>query len=292
MDRDFNRTNRNLKGWVMKNILRLTELNRQDIYTIFKIADDIQAGRYSNMLKGKTVVMFFSNNSIRTRVSFEKGINILGGQVILFPTDTLDKKEDIRDVCGYLNNWADVIIARHKDIKILDKMASYSTIPVINAMTDINHPCEILSDLYALSKIRKDFEKDKYLFCGAKGNIGLAWKEASDVLHFELTQCCKKGEEIAGLQTFHNIKEAILEKDIVCTDSIPNDWLAEVTNYQITKDVMQLANKGAILNPCPPFYRGKEVSEDVIESDYFVGYTFKRNLLYIQQAIILFLLLE
>ncbi len=276
----------------MKNLLRITELSRQDIYKIFKIADDIQTGKYVDILKGKTVVMFFPNNSIRTRVSFEKGISLLGGQVVLFPTETLDKKEDIRDVCGYLNNWADVIVARHKDIKLLDKIATYATVPVVNAMTDINHPCEILSDLYALSKIRENFENDKFLFCGTKGNIGLAWKEASDVLNFELTQCCKEGEEIAGLQAFHHIKEAILGKDIVCTDSIPSDWLAEISDYQITKEVMQLANKGAILNPCPPFYRGEEVSEDVMESDYFVGYTFKKHLLSVQQAIMIYLLSE
>lgn len=94
----------------MKNFLRLTDYTENDVYDIFKLADEIQQGKYADILKGKSVVLFFPDSSIRTRVSFEKGIYLLGGQAILFPTETLDKKEDLRDVCGYLNNWADMVI--------------------------------------------------------------------------------------------------------------------------------------------------------------------------------------
>lgn len=148
-------------------------------------------------------------------------------------------------------------------------IAEYAKVPVVNAMTDINHPCEILSDLYALSKLRPDFRKDSFLFCGQDGNIGRAWKEAADVFGFKLEQCCGKGYEIEGLKTYENIDDAIVGKDIVCTDSLPDK-----------------ANKGALLNPCPPFYRGEEVSEDAIDSEYFVGHEFKKALLVVQQAII------
>ena len=79
------------------------------------------------------------------------------GQPVLFPSDALDKKEDLKDVCGYLNNWADIIIIRHKNIQLIEEFAKYSEVPVINAMSDINHPCEILSDMYSLSKIRELF---------------------------------------------------------------------------------------------------------------------------------------
>lgn len=274
----------------MKNMIRLTDYKASDIYDIFRIADEVQQGEYQDILKGKTVVMFFPNSSIRTRVTFEKGIHLLGGQVILFPTETLDKKEDLRDVCGYLNNWADLVIARHKDIGLLEKLAKYSTVPVINAMTDVNHPCEMLADMYALSKIRKDFVKDKFLFCGKCGNIGLAWKEAAQVMGFELEQCCGEGYEIEGLVAHHNIREAIVGKDIVCTDSLPSSALADFRDCQVTKAVMQMANQGAVLNPCPPFYRGEEVSEDVIDSKYFVGYEFKKYLLEVQQAVMIWCL--
>ena len=272
----------------MKNLLRLTDFTSKFVYEIFQIADKVKQGEYTDILKGKTVVMFFPSNSIRTRVSFEKGIYLLGGQTILFPNEALDKKEDLKDVCGYLNNWADVVIARHKDIKVLEKIAAHSLVPVINAMTDINHPCEILADMYALSKIRNNFVADKYLFCGKKGNIGLAWKEASDVMSFELTQCCGSGYEMEGILSFNNIHDAIIGKDIVCTDSLPANILEDFANCQVTKSIMEMANEGAILNPCPPFYRGEEVADDVIESDFFVGYEFKRCLLEVQQAVIIY----
>lgn len=273
-------------------MIRLADFCRDDIYKIFKITDEIINGEYNSILKGKSVVMFFPYSSIRTRLAFEKGIYLLGGQPVLFPSEALDKKEDLKDVCGYLDNWADIIIARHKDINIIEKLARYSNVPVINAMTDINHPCEILSDLYSLSRIRNDFLHDKYLFCGPKGNIGLSWKEASGIMGFSLSQCCADGYEMENVKVYYNIEEAIKGKDIICTDSLPTAVLKDFKGYQVTIKIMEKANKGAILNPCPPFYRGEEVSNDVIESEYFTGYNFKRNLLFVQQAIMVYCLLQ
>ncbi len=276
----------------MRNLIDLLNLRKEDIFEIFHIADEIQKGRFKNFLNGKSIVLFFPNTSLRTRVTFEKGIYLFGGQSILFPTETLDKKEKLEDVCGYLNNWADGIIVRHRNIDVVKELAQYSTIPVINAMTDWNHPCEIISDMYSLSKIRANFTKDKYLFCGESGNIALSWKEAASVLGFELSQCCPDGYEMEGVQVFRDIKEAVKGKDIICTDSLPVDMLGDFGHYQITKEIMDMANENAILNPCPPFYRGEEVSEDVIDSDYFVGYQFKRYLLEIQQAIVIYCLMD
>lgn len=272
----------------MKNLIRLTDYTAQEVKEIFRIADDIRAGKYGGYLKGKSVVMFFPGSSIRTRVSFEKGIYLLGGQSILFPPEALDKKEALEDVCGYLDNWADLVVVRHKRIETLEGLAAHSNVPVINAMTDINHPCEVLSDLYALSKIRADFTKDRFLFCGERGNIGLAWKEAADVMGFELSQCCAEGCEIDGLQVYRNSSEAVIGKDIICTDSVPAGELEAFQNCRVTKAVMDMANRNAVLNPCPPFYRGEEVSEDAIASGYFVGYEFKKHLLTVQQAIMIF----
>lgn len=273
----------------MKDLLRLTDLRPDEIYKIFHIADEISQGKYSGYLKGKSAVLFFPASSIRTRVTFEKGIYLLGGQPVLFPGETLGKSEDIKDVCGYLNNWADLVVVRHKDIHLMEKLAEYLNVPVINAMTDINHPCEILSDMYALSKIRKNFTKDRYLFRGKSGNIGLAWKEASEVMGFELSQCCGRGYEMDGINIYHNIKDAVKGKDIICTDSLPAEALDDFKDCQVTTEVMEMANAGAVLNPCPPFYRGQEVSDEVMESEYFVGYEFKKSLLEIQQAVMVYM---
>ena len=272
----------------MKSFIKLTDFKKSELFEIFKIADSIE--QYEGFLKGKTIVMFFPSSSIRTRVSFEKGIFLLGGQSILFDPATLDKKEDIRDVCGYLQNWADAVIVRYPDITMLDKMAEAMTIPVINALTDDNHPCEMMSDLCALSKVRADYLRDKYLFVGADGNIGRAWKEASEAFGFSLTQSSPAKYQIAGVTCNDNLKNALEGKDVICTDSIPSNMIGEFKDYQISKDLMGVANKGAILNPCPPFYRGEEVTEDVIDSDYFVGYEFKQSLLKMQQAILIYCL--
>lgn len=272
----------------MKDLIRLNQVTQTDVDNIFEIADNIT--NYQGVLKGKTVILFFPSSSIRTRVTFEKGVHQLGAQVILFPSETLDKKEDIRDVMGYLDNWADCVIVRHKAIHLIEKMALYSKLPVINAMTNVNHPCEVLSDLYALSKLREDYLKAKYLFVGATGNIGLAWKEASQSLDLNLKQSCPKGFEIDGFDIIENLDDAIIGQDIILTDPLSSDIKAEFAKHRVTLKRMKKANEKALLNPCPPFARGEEVSSDVIDSDYFVGYGFKKHLLNIQQAIILYCL--
>lgn len=107
---------------------------------------------------------------------------------------------------------------------------------------------------------------------------------------FSLEQSCPEGYQIEGLRYFTDSREAAHGKDIICTDSLPSAAKEVFENCRVTMEVMKLANEGAILNPGPPFYRGEEVSEDVIESEYFVGYAFKKYLLQVQQAIILFCL--
>jgi ornithine carbamoyltransferase len=276
----------------MRNLIHLNDFNKSDLFEIFDLADKIKQGEYQNFLSGKTVLLFFPQSSIRTRVTYEKGIHLLGGQSILFESSVLDKKEKIEDVVGYLNNWVDAIIVRHTDIELMKEMTKYSKVPVINAMTAVNHPCEIISDLYTLSKIRKDYLSVEYLFVGASGNIGLAWKEASDLLGFSFTQCCPIGYEMKGVNSEYNIFSAVKNKDIVLADSLGNEQLQDFKDYQITCELMDMANENAILNPCPPFYRGEEVTTDVINSKYFVGYEFKKSLLEAQQAIIIYTMIN
>jgi len=274
----------------MKDILSLKQFTAEDIAEIFAIADEIPSGKYNSLMKGRTAVLFFPESSIRTRITFEKGVALLSGQSILFPPETLDKKEELRDVCGYLDNWADIVIVRHSSHAKIDTLAECLEAPVINAMTKTDHPCEMLTDMYALSKIREDFTKDKFLFVGKDGNIGRTWKEASEIMGFSLEQCCAPGCEVDGLVTYNDIESAIVGKDIVCTDALSEDVLEGFRKCQVTKKAMDMANPGAVLNPCPPFFRGEEVSADVIDSEYFVGYDFKKYLLEVQQALIVYCL--
>ena len=152
----------------MKHFLHLNDFSKQEIIHIFELADYLKANNEEfDRLKRKTIVLFFPESSIRTRVSFEKGIKMLSGDIILFPPEALDKKEDIKDVIGYLENWADMLIVRHKDLSLIEYMAEHSHIPIINAMTAVNHPCEILTDLYSLSKKYVDYSEKECLFMGS-----------------------------------------------------------------------------------------------------------------------------
>lgn len=181
----------------MRHFIHLNDFSKHEIEKVFELANRIKSNKeIIKSLKGKTIVLFFPEESIRTRVSFEKGIRMLGGHTILFPPKALDKKEDIKDVIGYLQNWADMVIVRHSDLLLIEYMAEHSCIPIINAMTSVNHPCEILTDLYSLSKKYVDYCEKNYLFMGARGNIGNTWKEASVLMGFKFLQCCPKGYEI------------------------------------------------------------------------------------------------
>ena len=272
----------------MKHLIRLTDYSVQDMNNIFILADEVKSGKHKKDLSGKTIVLFFPASSIRTRVTFEKGICLLGGQPILIPSDSLDKKEKIEDVAGYLNNWADCVVIRHSNIDLIEQFSSYSIMPTINAMTKTNHPCEVLSDLYAISKQRNGYLNLAYTFVGVNANIGRAWAEAAKAFGIPFTHCCPKGYEIEHVNVEHDIEKAIKQSDIVLTDSIAKEALKDFEPYQITMDLMCSAKPNAMLNPCPPFTRGEEVSADIINSEFFVGYRFKESLLYIQQAVILY----
>ena len=276
----------------MRKLIELKDLTREEILQVFELADKIRQGEYSHFLSGKTVVLFFPSSSIRTRVTYEKGINLLGGHTILIDSDTLEKKEKIEDVIRYLNNWADAIVVRHIDIELVREIAKYANVPVINAMTKVNHPCEIIADLYALSKIRKDYLDAEYLYVGPSGNSGRTWIEASNLLEFSITQCCPAGYEMGSTNISYDITDAIMDKDIVLTDSLSKEQLQDFEDFQITFELMEKANDNALLNPCPPFFRGEEVAEDVIGSKYFVGYDFKKSLLEVQQAILVFAMIN
>lgn len=269
----------------MKHLIRISDLTKEDIENIFSIADEME--EHSKFLAGKTVAIFMPAASIRTRISFEIGVRNLGGQVILLPSESIDTEEDMRDFMGYIANWADCAVVRHENPEMADYMAENSEIPIINAMSDDSHPCDVLSDLYSLSKDRVDYMSDSYLFVGPRGNVGYSYLEAADILGITFMQCCPKGFEIPGADVEYDLVHAVQNKDIILTDN--NFKVADAfVDYQITSDIMNMANDGAILNPCPPFVRGREVSDEVIESDYFVGYSFKKNLLRIQQAVILY----
>jgi len=180
------------------NFLDISELSYQQITDIYRTADGLSLKNDSSSLSGKTFILFFPETSLRTRITFEKGIKELGGQCILLPPETLDKREQLNDVIHYLENWADGVIVRHSDFSKIQELSAQSSIPIINAMTSVNHPCEILSDLYSISRQRENFEELVYTFVGPVGNICKSWADVATVMNLNFNHVCKEGHELGG----------------------------------------------------------------------------------------------
>ncbi len=280
------------------NLINFSDLAQKDVNRIFTIADDLieNQEKYSKSLDGKHFVLFFPESSIRTRLTFEKGILTLGGTCSLFPPTALDKKEKTEDTVKYMTNWVDAIIVRHSNHEMVKEIAKHSSVPVINGMTSACHPCEILTDLYSLNKLYGNYKDLTYTFVGEDANISKTWVEAAETLDFKLNHVFFETDRIKldnkNYSFFTDLDKVIKRTNVILTDPAPSEkkTTAYYENYQITMDVMKKAPSNAVVNPCPPFYRNEEIQSEIITSDYFVGYDFKKNLLYVQQAVILYCL--
>lgn len=278
------------------HVHQIQDLTRSQILDIFQLADQLRAdpGRYSRALAGKTFLLFFPEGSLRTRLTFEKGIRQLGGECLLFAPAVLDKKERLEDVAGYMANWADGMIVRHSDDARVAELCEVSAIPVINAMTKRTHPCEILSDLYSIRERWPHFEQLVYTYVGCPGNIGRTWLEAARVLQLQFRHVgferWRLEEDGPHYRFCTELETALPGSHVVLTDSLPDGEASSEykQKYMITADRMRLCGEEALLNPCPPFFRGEEVSADAIASDFFAGCRFKSGLLPVQQAILLY----
>jgi ornithine carbamoyltransferase len=279
------------------NLLDICELTVNQMTSIFQLADQLRTSN-KQLLRGKTFILFFPESSIRTRITFEKGIKALGGECILFPPETLNKKEHLSDVIQYIENWADAVIVRHPDFSKIQALSRDSSIPIVNAMTSTNHPCEILSDLYSISKMRDNYKELVYTFVGPAGNICRSWMDIAKIMDLQFNHVCMSGHELCAnsrnYRYYTELEDILIESDVILTDSLPKELINKeyIDKYQITLERMKLTKERAILNPCPPFYRGEEICEDVLSSDYFVGYGFKQNLIHVEQAIILHCLMN
>ncbi len=279
------------------NLLSLVDLNRGQLESIFDLADELCERKQTDLLKDKLVVLMFPNSSVRTIVSFKRGVQLLGGDTISLTTDVLERREALVDLAGYLDNWVDMVIVRYGAFETVRELSTYAGFPVVNAMTAMNHPCEIIADLYSLRKLRRDYTDLKYVFVGPENNVCNSWINAARLLHLDLTQVCLPeykshliSDEDDSVKFATDLKESIAQADIILIDSLPDELRCKqyYDKYQITSELLATANENALLNPCPPFYRDEEISAELIDSRYFVGYEFKHNLLSVQQAIMAF----
>lgn len=266
----------------MDHLLRLDATwTRSRLQSLFTVAE-AYVERRGPSLEG-CAALFFTSTSVRTRLTFELGATRMGLAPVTFPPETLDKPEAPADVAAYLAQWADIVVVRHRDIGVLDALSVPDALPVVNAMTDVNHPCEVLSDLFTLARTADPFAL-RYLFVGADGNIARAWHEAALAFDLEFVQCCPEGLAAPGAPSTDDLFAAVRTADVILTDA-PGPHEEALRPFRITAEVLRHAPPGVRLAPCPPFVRGREVAADAIDHPAFVGHRFKAALLPVQQAV-------
>lgn len=288
----------------MNDLVSIRDLNKEYIYYLFDQSDMMKTrylkGEIYKPLEGKTIITSFPPTSIRTRVTFETGIYQLGGQPINLYMK-FDDAELIEDKIGHLNCWMDGLVMRHSSQELVQRIADLAEFPVINGMTKESHPCEILSDLHAIREIRPDLKSLKFVFVGEGANISNTWFEIAAKLDLNITQVCPRGYEInqelygyaksnskGMVQITHDLEEGLMQADIVLTDGWPPelDELKKFKPYQLTIEKLKKTNKGCLVNPCPPINRAHAVTDEVMNSEHFIGYEMKASLLHMQKTIL------
>jgi ornithine carbamoyltransferase len=292
----------------MPNFIDLKDLNKDQLIDLISLSLEWKNNNCVKFMKDKNVVLIFEKPSLRTRISFEVGINQLGGNSYLLNEKEmqLGERETVEDTARVLERYADMVIIRCFGHDQLIKYAKISDVPVINALTDFSHPCQVVADLITVKEKLKDIENKKITWFGDCNNVLQSWIEASGLLNFELNIACPEGitpnaktmswalERNNKIFITHNPQEAAEGANCIITDTwrsmgdkspFPED---QFIPFQVNKKIMELADKNAIFMHCLPAYRNKEVSSDVLEGSQSVVFDEAENRLHAQKAIMHF----
>jgi len=295
-----------------RDFLAIPDFTTDELYALFDLAERMRDGRYAKKpLKGKTLAMIFMKSSTRTRVSFEVGTYQLGGHALfLSPRDVqLGRGEPIADTARVLSRYVDGIMIRtfaHQDI---EELAKYADVPVINGLTDLLHPCQVLADLLT---VRAEFEKldtIKVAWIGDGNNMANSWINAAYRFGFDLDIACPEGYEPADhlleraqknakVRIVRNPSEAAEGAHVVTTDvwasmgqeNEQKERERAFKGFTVNKKLMSGADKKAIFLHCLPAHRGEEVSADVIDGPQSRVWDEAENRLHVQKAIMAALL--
>jgi len=292
-----------------RDFLAITDLTRDEILRLFDLASRMKAGTYRETpLAGKTLAMIFAKSSTRTRVSFEVGAYQLGGQALFLSSRDIQigRGEPIPDTARVLSRYVDGIMIRTFDHAEVEQLASHATVPVINGLTDLSHPCQVLADLFTVREGLGGWEGKRIAWIGDGNNMANSWIEAAQVLGFELRLACPEGYE-PNRRIFDRAKaagacvsitevpeEAIEGVQVVNTDvwaSMGQEEEAEARRnafrgYTVDRDLMQLADPKAIFLHCLPAHRGEEVATEVIEGPQSRVWDEAENRLHVQKALL------
>ncbi len=293
----------------MKHLLSLEKLPRADMDAILGSAAAIksQRGKQSHQpLAGQTWALIFTKSSTRTRVSFEVGIRELGGQVMfLNPNDIqLGRGEPIKDTARVLGRMIHGAVIRTYAQNDVEEFAAYAKIPTVNALTDDEHPCQVLTDIFTFQEKRGPIQGKVVTFIGDGAcNMPASWIFAAAKLGFELRIAAPKGYQPtpellkrAGgkIIVTDDLKSAAANADLLYTDV----WVSmgketesaqrinELTGYQINAALVKLAKPGALIMHCLPAYRGKEIDEETFEANAPTIFDQAENRLHVQKAIL------
>jgi len=291
-----------------RDFLTVTDLSRDDIARLFDLAGRMKARTYRETpLAGKTLAMIFAKSSTRTRVSFEVGTFQLGGHALFLSAKDIQigRGEPIPDTARVLSRYVDGIMIRTFDHKEVEELARCATIPVINGLTDLSHPCQVLADLFTVREALGSWEGKRIAWIGDGNNMANSWLEAAQVLGFELRLACPEGYEPdrskfedaarhARIVVTEVPEEAVEGAHVVNTDvwaSMGQEGEAEARRnafkgYTVDTDLMKLADPRAIFLHCLPAHRGEEVSDDVIEGRQSRVWDEAENRLHVQKALL------
>lgn len=297
----------------IRHFLSLMDLSPTELKGLIRRASELKAmrlrGQHPAPLTGKTMAMIFEKSSTRTRVSFEAGIAQLGGaSLFLSPRDThLGRGEPIEDTARVMSRMVDIIVIRANSHAMVENFAAHSSVPVINALTDLYHPCQLLADIQTYVEARGPIEGKHVAWIGDGNNVCHSWMNAAQQFGFKLIIAAPKGYEpdaqllkdrAAQVSITHDPKEAARGADIVVTDTWASmgqenektERLKAFQGYMVDHALMQLANNDAVFMHCLPAYRDVEVAADVIDGPQSVVWDEAENRLHAQKALLELLL--
>jgi ornithine carbamoyltransferase len=291
-----------------RDFLAVNDFTREEIGRLFDLAERMKRRTYRETpLAGKTLAMIFAKSSTRTRVSFEAGTFQLGGQALFLSSRDIQigRGEPIPDTARVLSRYVHGIMIRTFDHGEVEELARCATIPVINGLTDLSHPCQVLADLFTVREALGGWEGKRIAWIGDGNNMANSWLEAAEVLGFELRLACPEGyepsrekfERAAGraqVVVTEVPEEAVEGAHVVNTDvwaSMGQETEAEARRnafkgYTVDADLMKLADPQAIFLHCLPAHRGEEVSNDVIEGKQSRVWDEAENRLHVQKALL------
>jgi ornithine carbamoyltransferase len=295
-----------------RHFLAIPDFSKAELVAVFDLAAKMKRGEYTEKpLTGKTLGMIFAKSSTRTRVSFEVGAFQLGGHALFLSSRDiqLGRGEPIRDTARVLSRYLDGIMIRTYDHRDVEELACYSTIPVINGLTDLLHPCQVLADLLTVREELGGWEGKVIAWVGDGNNMANSWINAAGSLGFELRLACPKGyepdEEIlqrnrkkARITLTTNPRDAVRGAHVVNTDVWASMGQEEEQAQRavafrgsiVDAELMQLAERGAIFLHCLPAHRGEEVSEEVLEGPQSRVWNQAENRLHVQKALMAILM--